>query len=54
MISGVLMYVIVINIPFITNYIVTIIIKVVVGTIIYLFLVGIYYLGGLKSIFRKQ
>ena len=45
------MYVIVIFIPFFHSYLMTIIIKVLVGGIIYLVLSGLYYKFVLKQIF---
>lgn len=50
LISGVIMYIGVIFIPFIYSYFMTIIVKVFIGSIIYLTLAGIYYKYILKSI----
>lgn len=50
-IFGIIMYVIVIFIPFFHSYLMTIIIKVLVGSIIYLTLSGLYYKFILKQIF---
>lgn len=50
-ISGIIMYAIVIFIPFFHSYLITIVIKVLVGSIIYLLLSGIYYKCILKQIF---
>lgn len=50
-ISGTIMYVIVIFIPFFHSYLMTIIIKVLVGAIVYLMLSGLYYKFVLKQIF---
>lgn len=50
-ISGTIMYVIVIFIPFFHSYLMTIIIKVLVGAIVYLMLSGLYYKFVIKQIF---
>ena len=50
-ILGIIMYTIVIFVPFIHNYLITIIIKVLVGSIIYLTLSTLYYKFILKQIF---
>ena len=50
-ISGIIMYITVMIVPFFHNYLITIVIKVLVGSIIYLLLSGIYYKCILKQIF---
>lgn len=51
LIFGIIMYIAVICIPLIHSYLITIVIKVLVGSIIYLLLSGIYYKYILKQIF---
>lgn len=51
LIFGIIMYIVVMCIPLIHSYLITIVIKVLVGSIIYLLLSGIYYKYILKQIF---
>ena len=53
LISGIVMYMVVVNIPFFYSNLATLAIKVVVGGMIYVTLAGIYYLIGLKYIFKR-
>lgn len=53
LISGIIMYIVVVNIPFFYSNLVTLAIKVVIGGIVYVTLTGIYYLIDLKYIFKK-
>lgn len=47
--SGIIMYIIVVNIPYMLSNIVTIAVKVIIGVLIYIILVGIYYFRILKD-----
>lgn len=49
LISGIVMYILVSLIPFVTNNLITLCIKVITGAIIYLTMIGIYYKLGLKK-----
>ena len=53
LISGIVMYMVVVNVPFFYSNLATLAIKVVVGGMIYIVLAGIYYLIGLKYIFKR-
>lgn len=53
LISGIIMYFIVVNILFIYSNFITLIVKVITGGIIYIALTGIYYFIGLKYILRS-
>lgn len=50
LISGIIMYVIVVNMPYILSNIVTIVIKVITGALIYMILNGLYYIKLLKNV----
>ena len=50
MLIGFIMYIIVINVPFISSNLITLVIKVAVGGIVYLALFLVYYKMGLNRI----
>lgn len=52
--SGIIMYIVVVNIPLIINNIITLIVKVSVGGIMYVILASSYYLIVLKKLFNKE
>ena len=53
LISGVIMYIGVVNVPFMSSNLITLIIKILVGVFIFLFFVLLYYKVGLKNILRN-
>lgn len=53
LISGIVMYILVSLIPFVTNNLITLCIKVITGAIIYLIMIGIYYKFCLKKIINS-
>lgn len=53
LLSGIVMYLAVINVPVVVNNLVTLLVKIIIGAGVYLLLIGIYYIFGLKTIFRK-
>lgn len=53
LISGIIMYVLVINVPFVYSNIVTLIIKIAIGVLVYGLLFIVYYLFGLKTVLKK-
>lgn len=54
LLNGIIMYIVVANIPLISNNIITLIIKVLVGGIVYIILASGYYLLVLKKIFNNS
>ncbi|MDB8711931.1 flippase [Mediterraneibacter gnavus] len=53
LLSGIIMYFAVVNVPFIFSNLITLCVKILLGGVIYLLLLGWYYKYGLKDILKK-
>lgn len=53
LLSGIIMYIITVNIPYVSSNLFTLLIKIGIGGIIYLMCIALYYVFGLRNILRK-